>query len=217
MSGPSDTQPQPQAAPAFDTNAMVKTVTDAAVEAATRIAEERSNAAAQQNAQRLNQAAAILTGQPQVDIGEQVLKGLVADPIKFAKTISDATEARVMKTVKAQKATEDLQRSVMLPLIEEYPALKGAAKIALVEKLTEQKEAANIPYAEALKEAAQEVIKEFDLKPVSEAQRTNAALYAGLPGGGGMGSGVAVRDETKSQQDFLSGMRSRMSSFRTKK
>lgn len=198
----------------FDATALAKQVTEAAVAAATQVAEKR---ASEHAAFKLQQAADVLTGRPQVDPTEQILKGFVADPVKAFKTVKDVAKQEIYAEMDKKKNTEDMQRSVVMPFIDQYPELKGDAKLALVEKLTEKHEKAGLSYSEALKKGCEETVKEFGLKPVSEAQRQSAALYAGLPGGGGMGSGAPARDEGQAQTDFISSLKAKSLSFRNKK
>jgi hypothetical protein len=215
MSGPADTNPP--AEQAFNPAEIVKQVTDAATAAATRIADERVKAVTDSTSARMKQAADILSGTPAKDPTEQILAGFVEDPIKFARTISKAAEDNIRRELKKEKQVEDTARAVIDPFIAEYPQLREGKKSALIEKFAEQNEAAGMSYADALKKATEDTIKEFGLTKVSEAQRTQQGFYAGLPGGGGMGGGAPARDEAKTQTDFISGMRSRLSSFRNKK
>lgn len=208
-------EPENNQAP-FDPKALAEQVSKVAVEAATKIAEDRAAAVAKDSADKLAKAAAILTGTPEVDKNEQILQGFIKDPVKFAKTIHESAVNTVMSTMAKNKATEQQQMDAIGPFIREYPELRGN-KLKLVEKLAEEKEKGGMAYGDALKEAAAETVKEFKMEKVSEAQRNSAAFYAGLPGGGGMGSGVPVRDEGKAQTDFISGMKARLSSFRVRK
>jgi len=197
----------------FDPAALAKQVTDAAVTAATQVAEQR---AAQAAAAKLQAAADVLVGR-KADPSEAILNEFVADPMKFGKVISEATEERVLRRIQQQEMAKEQQRAAVMPFVEEYPELKTPTKAALIETLAEKYERQGKSRVDALKAACEDTVKDYGLKPQSEKRKEQAALYAGLPGGGGFTGGSPARNEQKSQSDFIASLRAQSAAVRTKK
>ena len=207
--------PQATPQPKVDIEAITKNAVDIATKAATDTAHK---VAQQITSDRMKQAASILTGEPQVSPQNQVLEQFVADPLKALHTVKEMAKSEVKRELKEETDSRnrvvETQRKIGMPFINEYPEVNQPNRMALVEKLTDQHLAAGKPYEEALKAGFEDTIKEFNITSVSEAQK-NGQRH-GLPSGGGMGFGAPRQNEEKAQTDFVSGMRSKMTSFRKK-
>jgi hypothetical protein len=209
---------QPAAAPApaqvVDVAKIAEQAAAAATAAATKIAEQKASEVADSTRKAI---ARQIAGEPEKPVNERALEELVKDPVRSLRVAVDVAKKEIREEEAVQKRLENTQRQVVGAVIQEYPGLNSEKKLAAVERFAADYEAQGVPYAEALKKACDDAVKEFGLKSVSETQRENG-YRAGLPGGGGASSpGASAFDDSKSQSSFLDGMRSRMNSFRTKR
>ncbi len=200
--------------PAIDVNKIVADATKAATDAATKTAEQSASKIA---AQKLEMIGRALTGEKPQDQSEMVLEKFVKDPLRALHTVKEQAKAEIREENAQQETLKETQRVVVMPFLNEYPELQSKTKLALVEKLAEDKQRTGMSYSDALKAACDETVKEFGLKSVSEAQRNGDARFAGLPGGGGYAPSAPKYDEAKSNDTFLSGMKARANSFRNKR
>lgn len=207
------TQP---AQPQIDVQAIANQAAEAAAAKATAVAQEMATRVTNE---RLAQAAAVLNPNLKpVDPGQRVLEDLVANPIATLHTVKELAKKEIREEFDKKQLVVDTQRSVLTPMISEYPELNSPNKLALVEKLAEKHQKSGKSMGEALKLASEEAIKEFGLKSVSEAQRDGTARFTGLPGGGGyVSSGSQKFDESKSQTDFISGMKKAAEAARSRR
>jgi hypothetical protein len=199
------------AAPTIDVAAIAQQAAAAAAAEAGKIMEQKAKDVA---AATRAEIARSISGEKEPSQQNQVLERFVQDPVKFAQTIKDVAKREMREEAAAERQLADVQRSVLQPLVSEYPELNSEVKLDLVEKRTERYERSGISYPEALKKAAEETVKEFGLKSVSEAQRESGYRAAGLPGGGGFSPGAPTFDPAKSEKDFFSGMKERMNAQR---
>lgn len=205
----------PAAQPQMDMSAVVKSAADAATKAATETAER---IAQKITGDRMKQAASILNGEPTVTPQQQTLEQFVSDPLKALHTVKEMAKREMKQEMEEENGRRnqvvDTQRKVGVPFIQEYPEVNQPNRMALVEKLTDKHLAAGLPYEQALEKGFKETIAEFKIQSVTEAQKSGN--YHGLPNGGGVSAGAPKHNEEKAQTDFVSGMRSRLSSFRKK-
>lgn len=199
----------PPPAPVVDVEKIVRDATESATKAANEIASKNVQAT-------LAKVGQALSGEVPPNKSDEFLKNFVAAPEKVLSNVIDIAVNRTETRNNQVNAVNKIQREVVAPFVNEYPELKSPNKFALIEKLAGDKERSGIPYAEALKSACEETVKEFGLKSVSEAER-QSGYGAGLPSGGAARNGAPIVSEEKSQSDFITGMRARSNSFRTKK
>lgn len=200
-------------APQVDMAKLAEHAAKAATEAAVKTIDEQVN---KKVGEKMQAAAAVLTGAEKPDPQKRALEMFVNDPLGTMNNIISIAKNEVKKEFGASKNIEDTQARVFGAAIQEYPQLKEQNKVALAEKLAENYVAEGQPYEKALELALKDTAKEFGLKSVSELQK-EGNYSGGLPGGGGYsprgGSGF---DDKKSSSDFLSGMRTRLQSVRSK-
>lgn len=201
------------AAPQIDVNKLTEQATKAATEAAMKIADEQVQ---KKVGERLKEVGAALSGEAAPDPKKKALQMFVEDPLGTMNNLVTIAEKRVAEKLDSDKRIENIQNRVIGSAVQEYPQLKDPNKLALVDKLAEQYVAEGKSYEQALTLAKEDTVKEFGLKSVSELQK-EGNYSVGLPGGGGFaprgGSGF---DDKKSSSDFLSGMKSRLQSVRSK-
>lgn len=214
---PTPEAPAPQAAqpaaPQVDISALVAKAAEAATKAASEAAERKATEIAAKRIQDIGRA---MVGEPQADPGKQFLETFVADPVRSLHSLKEITKRELKEEMAEKEKVAKTQVDSVGPFIKEYPELNSPKKLAMVEALANQQQALGLSYGEALKKACEETVKEFGLKSVSEAERDGSYAHVALPGGGGYRPGAPKQNEEKSQTDFLSGMRSKMSSFRKK-
>lgn len=208
---PATNQAPMQQQPQFDAKAIAQEAARAATEAATVMAEKKATEIA---AARIKEIGRALTGEQPVSPQRQVLENLVDDPLKTFMTVKEVTKREIREELRAERDRTDTQRSVVMPILQEYPELNKPNRLALVERLTDENVANGMSYPDALKKGCEDTVKEFNLKSVTEAQRDGTYRQVGLPGGGGVNPGAPQHDEQKSQSSFLDSMRNRMVSFR---
>lgn len=206
----------PPAQPPVDVAAIAAKAAEGAIAEAGRVAQTE---AARIAGNKLAEIGRSLLGQEKPNPSMQVLESFVNNPVGFAHTIKEVAKNEIRNEMQANQSHANTQRAVMAPILSEYPELNSPNKIALVEKLTEkyQREEGK-SYSEALELGAKATVKEFGLTSVSDAQRTGAARFTGLPGGGGtLPAGTQRHNEAKSQADFLSGMKAAANGVRNKR
>ena len=219
-----DTQPQTQEvkkeaapAPQVDADALAKHVAEVATKVATEISEKRAGEKATEiAASRLKEIGQALTGEKAPDPSETFLKSFVTNPLQAFHSVKEITKNELREEQKQAEAVAKVQRDAVTPFISEYPELNSPKKLAMVEKLAEQYQASGMDYADALKKGCEETVSEFQLKSVSDEERNSNYSSTGLPTGGSVRQGKPSWNDEKSQSDFLSGMKSKMSSFRKK-
>lgn len=207
----------PPAAPAVDIDAIVKAATEKATEAAKSTA---ATAAAEASKKTRQEIANAISGGSGENAQEKVLNDFLKDPLKVlhataehaANTVREELAAQTAKTTAMQK----VQQQVVGPVMAKYPDLSGK-KLALVEKIAEQQQAAGKTYAEALKIGCDETIEAFGLKSTEQIEADTAATAAALPNGGSLRASLEKFDNTKSSSDFLQGMKDRHKSMRVRK
>lgn len=217
MTTEAKTETPPPAAPAVDVDAIIKAATEKATEAAKSTAVTAAAEASKKTRQEIVNAISGNTGE---NAQEKVLNDFLKDPLK----VLHATAKHAADTVKEELATQSantaamqrVQQQVVGPVIAKYPDLSGK-KLALVEKIAEQHQAAGKTYAEALKLGCEETIKEFGLKSSDQLEADAAAAAAALPNGGSLRQSLEKFDNTKSSSDFLQGMKDRHKSMRVRK
>lgn len=195
----------------------VAKVAESAAEAATKVASEMIEKKASEIATaQLREFGRKLSGEEAPDPGKQFLESFVSNPAKVLHGIKELTKKEIAEENKAIERVQTTQRNVVTPFINEYPELNSPKKLALVQQLASQKEAAGMSMEQALQEGCEEAVKEFNLKSVSDAAREGNYAATGLPGGGAYRPGAPKFNEAKSNSDFLAGMKSRVTSFRKK-
>jgi hypothetical protein len=209
-------QPEAAAAPQVNIQEIVTKAADAAAkaagEAATKVAEQKATEVAGRRMQEIGRE---LAGDKAVDPAKQFLESFVSAPDKLLHGLKEVTKREIREEYARADEVARTQRDVVGPVVKEYPGLNSPNKLALVERLAEQHQANGLSYADALKKAADDTVKEFGLKSVTE-EAQNGRVVA-LPNGGAAFIGGAPKyDEGKSNSDFLAGMKGRMNAFRKK-
>ena len=210
-----NTTPTAESAPAaqqIDTAKITQEVAAIASEAASKAAEQAASKIAEK---RLKDAARMLTGEPETPQVNPYLARMVQNPEGHIIDVIETTEKRVLDRVNKERHAENVIRSVGNKYAAEYPQITEGNKLALVEKLMEQNERSGMPKGEALEHAFQATAKEFGLKSVSDMQREGNYQYSLPFGAGGVPMGGQPRfDDSKSTNDFFSGMKARASATR---
>jgi hypothetical protein len=216
---------QNPAAPAAPTPAPAAPAVDAAAiaqQAADMVRAEVAKVTADVTAKadaKLKHAARVLSGEPEATSTEDILETFLKDPVKTLHTVKEVAKREMREEQEQQDQKIRTERAVVGPMLNQYPGLKTDANSAAVEMIAGRLSKSGMSYAEALKAACEKVIKDNDLKSVSDAQRNGDANFAALPGSGGgsAGGGAPQRDEGKNAQDFITSMKNRVSSFKTRK
>lgn len=215
-SAPTSTEAQKPATPAIDIDAITAKATEAATKAAEKVAEDRAKTIAADNMKKLGNA---LAGNDVVEksSNEKLLEKFVENPANFVQSIVGLTKKQIKEEQDEVNSYRQTESRVMTPLYNEYPELNSTAKLKLVDSITRDYLSKGDSYEVALEKAAQDTIKEFNLKSVSEAEREAGYSSGGLPQGGSYRPQAAQFDDSKSSTDFISGMRNRGTAFRTRK
>lgn len=204
---------QNQQAPIVDVEAITKKATEAAQKAALEIADKRATEIA---ADRLKEIGRAMTGEAAPDPKKRALVDFAEDPTRTLLAVKEIakreTKQELQEELRREKEIEKVQLEVGGKFIQEYPELNSPKKMALVERLADDYVSQGLSYKDALEKSMKEAVDEFKLKPVSEAERFNSYARTGLPGGGGYTPGAPKFDESKSQSDFITGLRNRHSS-----
>lgn len=210
---PAATPPPAPAGP--DIEAITRQVTEAAVKAAEAASAKQADAIATKTRKDIAQA---LNGGEQVDPSKKFLEQFLTDPTRAFYNTKEMAKSELREENAAIANQQKVQRTVLTPFVEEYPALATGKKLAMVEKITEQHQNEGMSYADALKQACSDTVKDLGLKSVSEMQRDGEINAAGLPNGGGsFGGGSSKFDDKKSSLDFLQGMKEKAAAIRTRK
>lgn len=205
----------PPAQPQVDTNAIANAAATAAAESASKLIEKKATEIAEAKLKEIGKA---FNNEPPVDPAKQFLEGFVANPGKAFAAVKELTKKEIKEEQESAQRYANTQRAVLNPILQEYPELSSDNKLKFVERLTNDfQRDENLSYADALKKGAEAAVKELGLKSVSERQKAGDYRAVGLPGGGGMGAGAPRFDEEKSTNSFLTGMRNRMKSTRSKR
>lgn len=205
----------PAAAPATPQVIDVQAITNQAVEAATKAASGMAEKKATEiAAKRIQEIGRAMSGDGAVNPTQTALETFVADPLKTMHSLKEITKKEIREEQQRINDYQATQRNSVQPFINDYPELNSPKKLALVEKLADQHAASGLSYADALKKGCEEAIKEFGLKSVSEAEKAGNVANVALPHGGGFRSGTPSISQEKSTSDFMTGMKSRLVSFR---
>jgi len=214
----SETQKAPEAAKAPEVNIqeIVAKAADAAAkaagDAATKVAEQKATEVAGRRMQEIGRE---LAGDKPVDPAKHLLEQFVSAPDRLLHGLKEVTKKEIREEQAREREIAKTQVDVVGPVVKEYPGLNSPKKLALVETLAERYVGEGMSYAEALKKGAEETVKEFGLKSVTEEAQNGRVVT--LPNGGAAYIGGAPKyDEGKSQSDFLAGMRSKMNASRKK-
>lgn len=203
--------PAPQT---VDIKAIASEAARAAQEAMAPMIEKQASKAAADKLAIIGKALSGESDKPAVD---PVLRSFIENPAGTLHSLKEITKREVQAEQSEKTAADKKIYNAVSPFVNEYPELNTDKKLKAVERFAQDNVAAGMTVEQAYKTACEDAVKEFNLKSVSEAQRNNAAGRVGLPHGGGVGSNAPQFDEGKSSTDFIAGMKSRMTSFRTRK
>lgn len=199
--------------PKIDVAAITKQVTEEAVKAAESIADKRSSELA---AKKLAEVGRALTGEQVKSQEEQIVEKFVTDPAKLLHGVKELAKKEMREEMAEVDTIRNIQREVGQKYVNEYPGINTPKRLEMVESLTNKYVNTGMGYQEALDKSFKDTVSEFKIESVSEAQKSGN-YPIGFPGGGGVNPGAPKFSNEKSQSDFLSGMKAKAASFRTKK
>ncbi len=206
----------PPAQPAVDIS---KITQDAAAIAAQAASEAAKAEAVRISNERLKEAARVLTGEPAK--GEEkinpLLEYMLNDPQRYARELKELTKKELREEMSRQTEHERTTKKVCDQIFREYPEINTPARLAMVDSICQGYERAGLAYGEALKKGFEEAVKDLGLKSVTELQAEGKYVH-GIPGGGGgyFGASQPPRNESKLSQDFVTQMRQRLVSQKTR-
>lgn len=212
-----------EATPASQPNINVEDIVSKVTQAASKQIEEATATASKKTAdevskkitERLGKA---ILGEKVKTQNDEVLEMVVSDPIKTFAATKDVAVRESVDTMLGVLATRELRAEVKSEFVSEYPELKSQSKQKIVDALVQSKRDSGMSYGDALRESYKEVVTEFGLKSVKEAQRERGYSLSS-PGGGGRTASPDQQqvDAKASASSFLKEMQARAAAVRNRK
>lgn len=198
-------------APAVDVDAIREEAKKAAIEEAQEAAKKAADARMKE---LFKKAAGEEDKEPPVD--PEAIEMLRNPKGYRQKVVAEAEQA-----IKESKARTDAMakkaEDIAKPYFENSPQI--AKHLDYVDAIAVKKMSEGKGFEDAIKEAFKEAVEKLEIPTVTEEQRRQRAAAATVPGMGGSGypQSAPAFDDKKSQEDFITGMRNRVKSFKTKK
>ena len=212
-------QTKQQAEPTVNVDEIVSKVTQAASkqieEATSASAKKTADEVSRKITERLGKA---ILGEKQKTHNEEALEMVVTDPVKTLAATKGVAVKESVDTMLGIIAAREVKAEVLGEFTSEYPELKSKSKQKIVEALVQSKRDSGKSFEDAYRESCKEVVSEFGLKSVKEAQREKGYSLS-TPSGGGRSapSDTKEKDAKASALSFISEMRAKANALRNRK
>lgn len=192
----------------------IKSITDKVLGEVTKKTQELAETRAQElTSQKFNQLGRALLGEKDIDPDAELIKNIAKSPREVLYGLKEISKQEMRAEFQAQLQLDKTKDKISNKYLNEFPDLTSGRKLSLVENLAKAKLEEGESYKDALDSAFKEVVEEFGLKSIKEAQNNSAYGY-GIPNGS-FNAAQAKKDEADSQLDFIKGIQQQ--SLRTKK
>lgn len=204
-------KPEEPKVPAIDVDAIREEARRAAVEEAQEAAKKAADARMKE---LFKKAAGEEEEKPQID--PEAIE-MVRNPKGYRQKIVEETKEALKGDADRTNALAKKAEAIAKPYFDNSPQI--AKHLDYVDALAVKKMSEGKPFEDAVNEAFKEAVEKLEIPTVTEEQRRRSAAAATIPGMGGAGypSSAPQFDDTKSQEDFIAGLRSRSKAFKTKK